>query len=117
MNDGAIAYLRLRCASWLQLDGDEGMLLERQLQQPSFYATLTCQSKRRGIMQTELNRPYKSGQWIWLGTALGAFVGLLVGKFALGLIFGFFIGVAVDSTKRKAALAAKAQGVSEPESS
>lgn len=47
-------------------------------------------------------KPYRPGQWIILGTALGAFLGLLVGKFALGLIFGFFAGVMVDSIKRKA---------------
>ncbi len=45
---------------------------------------------------------YKPGQWVILGTALGAFLGLLLGKFALGLIFGFFLGVMTDSIKRKA---------------
>ncbi len=47
-------------------------------------------------------KPYRPGQWIILATALGAFLGLLVGKFALGLIFGFFAGVMVDSIKGKA---------------
>lgn len=47
--------------------------------------------------------PYKRGQWIVLGTVLGAFIGLLFGKFAIGLIFGFFVGLFVDSKKRKAA--------------
>jgi hypothetical protein len=45
---------------------------------------------------------YKPGTWIVLGTVLGAFVGLLFGKFALGLIFGFFVGIGVDARKRKA---------------
>jgi len=48
------------------------------------------------------NKPYKPGQWILMGTALGAFIGILLGKLALGMIFGFFIGVAIDSNKRKA---------------
>jgi hypothetical protein len=42
---------------------------------------------------------YKSGQWVVLGVVLGGFVGLLVGKFAIGLIFGFFVGIAVDATQ------------------
>jgi uncharacterized membrane protein YfcA len=46
---------------------------------------------------------YKRGSWILLGTAIGAFIGLLFGKFAIGLIFGFFIGVFIDSQKRKTA--------------
>ena len=50
--------------------------------------------------------PYKRGQWIVFGTVIGAFIGLLFGKFAIGLIFGFFVGVFVDSKKRKAAEAA-----------
>lgn len=45
---------------------------------------------------------YKPGQWLILGAALGAFIGLLLGKFALGLIFGFFAGIAIDSAKRRA---------------
>jgi len=48
------------------------------------------------------NKPYKPGQWILVGTALGAFIGILLGKLALGMIFGFFIGVAIDSNKRNA---------------
>lgn len=47
-------------------------------------------------------KPYKPGQWILMSTALGAFIGILLGKLALGMIFGFFIGVAIDSSKRKA---------------
>jgi len=49
---------------------------------------------------------YKPGTWILLGTVIGAFIGLLFGKFAIGLIFGFFVGVAIDSRKRKAAASA-----------
>lgn len=48
-------------------------------------------------------KTYKAGQWVVLGTVLGAFIGLLFGKFALGLIFGFFFGIVVDSSKRKGA--------------
>jgi F0F1-type ATP synthase assembly protein I len=50
--------------------------------------------------------PYKRGQWIVRGTIVGAFVGLLFGKFAIGLIFGFMVGIFIDSQKRKAAEAA-----------
>lgn len=52
-------------------------------------------------MQPERKR-YRPGQWVFLGTVLGAFIGLLFGKFALGLIFGFFVGVAIDSVRRRA---------------
>lgn len=45
---------------------------------------------------------YRRGEWVFLGTVLGAFIGLLFGKFALGLIFGFFAGIAIDVMKRKA---------------
>lgn len=47
-------------------------------------------------------KSYKRGRWVFLGTALGAFVGLLVGKFALGMIFGFFVGLVIDSLKQRA---------------
>ena len=59
-------------------------------------------------------KPYKPGQWLILGAALGAFIGLLVGKFALGLIFGFFVGIVIDSTKRKAAKRADGQDAGDP---
>lgn len=47
--------------------------------------------------------PYKPGQWVLRGTVLGAFIGILSDRFALGLIFGFFIGVAIDADRRKRA--------------
>ncbi|QNP42255.1 hypothetical protein [Lysobacter solisilvae (ex Woo and Kim 2020)] len=50
-------------------------------------------------------KPYRAGHWVVAGTILGTFVGILFGKLALGMIFGFFIGVMVDSHKRKAAAA------------
>lgn len=40
-----------------------------------------------------------------LGTALGAFIGLLLGKFAIGLIAGFFAGTVIDAARRKASSA------------
>lgn len=55
-------------------------------------------------MQPE-TRTYKPGQWLLWGAALGAFIGLLFGKFAIGLIVGFFVGIGVDSAKRKASKA------------
>lgn len=45
---------------------------------------------------------HTTGRWAILGTALGGFVGVLLGKFALGLIFGFFIGIVIGSVKHKA---------------
>lgn len=53
---------------------------------------------------------YKPGQWVTLGTVLGAFIGLLLGKFALGLIFGFFGGIMIDSVKRRASRAGGGRG-------
>jgi uncharacterized membrane protein YccC len=47
-------------------------------------------------------KPYRKGQWIVIGVALGAFIGMLFGKLALGMISGFFVGLIVDSGKRKA---------------
>lgn len=46
---------------------------------------------------------YKPGQAVLLGVVLGGFIGLLVGKFAIGMIAGFFVGVAVDASRRKRA--------------
>ena len=51
------------------------------------------------------SKPYRPGQATFLFTVIGAFVGLLIGKFALGLIFGFFIGLAAESARRRAASA------------
>jgi uncharacterized protein YqgC (DUF456 family) len=53
-------------------------------------------------MQSEPSS-YKPGHSVVLGTIIGAFIGLLVGKFAIGLIFGFFVGIAIDSRKRNEA--------------
>ncbi len=50
-------------------------------------------------------KPDRRGHWMVVGTAVGAFLGLLIGKFAIGLIFGFFVGIIIGSTKSKAALA------------
>lgn len=47
-------------------------------------------------------KTYKPGTWIVLGIVLGAFIGLLFSKLALGGIFGFFLGLAIDSSRRKA---------------
>jgi F0F1-type ATP synthase assembly protein I len=47
-------------------------------------------------------RTYKPGQWLLWGAALGAFIGLLLDKFAIGLIAGFFVGVLVDKARQKA---------------
>ncbi len=41
----------------------------------------------------------KSGLSVLGWTVLGAFIGLLVEKFALGLIFGFFVGAAFGANK------------------
>lgn len=57
-------------------------------------------------MQSDSKKTYRPGHWVVLGTALGAFIGLLVSKFAIGLIFGFFVGLAIDANKRKSAIAA-----------
>ena len=60
--------------------------------------------------------PYKPGTWIFLGILLGAFVGLLFSKFALGAIFGFFVGLAVDSSKRKASSSSEEKAPPDSES-
>ena len=52
-----------------------------------------------------MKNSYKPGSWVLAGTVLGMFLGLIFGKFALGLIFGFFVGLAIDSSKRKASKA------------
>mgnify|MGYP001764844792 CR=1 FL=1 len=52
---------------------------------------------------TPANAPAPSGSRIVLGTVVGAFLGLLVGKFALGLLAGFFVGVALSTRARKRA--------------
>ncbi len=49
--------------------------------------------------------PVKTRNWPIFGTLLGGFIGLLLGKFALGLIFGFLIGAAIGGAKRKASVA------------
>lgn len=48
-------------------------------------------------------QPYKPGHWVSLGFMLGTFIGIVFDKLALGMIFGFFVGAAIDSSKRKAA--------------
>jgi hypothetical protein len=48
-------------------------------------------------------KPYKPGHWVFLGFVLGTFIGILFGKLALGMIFGFFVGIVIDSSKRKSA--------------
>jgi F0F1-type ATP synthase assembly protein I len=53
------------------------------------------------------NNLYKPGRGVFLGIVLGTFLGILFNKLALGMIFGFFVGVAVDSWRRKAASASK----------
>ena len=60
-------------------------------------------------MQSE-PKIYKPGHWVILGAVLGAFIGLLLGKFALGLIFGFFGGIVIDSGKRRASKGGSERG-------
>ena len=52
---------------------------------------------------SDSQKPYKPGTWIVLGPVLGSFLGLVFGKFALGMSFGFFAGLYIDSKKRKIA--------------
>ncbi|MDQ5979608.1 MAG: hypothetical protein QG602_2583 [Verrucomicrobiota bacterium] len=53
--------------------------------------------------QTPPSKPPKPVNWGILGAMLGGFIGIVADKFALGLIFGFFIGLMIGSAKRKAA--------------
>jgi hypothetical protein len=53
-------------------------------------------------------KPYRPGAGVWTGIVVGAFIGLLLDKFALGGIFGFFVGIMIDSSRRRAANAANA---------
>jgi len=46
-------------------------------------------------------KPYKRGSYVGLGLALGTCIGILLDKLALGMIFGFFIGAAMDTKKWK----------------
>ena len=48
-----------------------------------------------------VKKPYRPGHWIVVGTILGTFIGILLSKLALGMIFGFFLGVMIDSNKRR----------------
>lgn len=73
------------------------------MQQPSLRGAADA-GKETVRMQSE-PKIYKQGQWVIRGTILGAFIGLLWDKFALGLIFGFFVGSMIDSVKRKASKA------------
>lgn len=49
------------------------------------------------------SKPAKPVNWGILGAMVGGFIGIVADKFALGLIFGFFIGLMIGSAKRKAA--------------
>jgi uncharacterized protein YqgC (DUF456 family) len=49
------------------------------------------------------SKPTKPVNWGILGAMVGGFIGIVTGKFALGLIFGFFIGLMIGSAKRKTA--------------
>ena len=51
---------------------------------------------------------YRPGSATLLGFVLGTFIGLLFGNLALGMIFGFFIGAALDGAKQKKATSAEA---------
>ncbi len=51
-------------------------------------------------MQTD-QTTRRPGSWALRGAILGAFVGLLLGKFALGLIFGGIAGIVTDARRRK----------------
>ncbi len=63
------------------------------------------------------NKLYKPGRGVFLGFALGTFLGILFNELALGMIFGFFVGVAVDSWRRKAASAPQETQVDDGERS
>ncbi|RXK55834.1 hypothetical protein ESB00_08105 [Oleiharenicola lentus] len=47
--------------------------------------------------------PAKPVNWGILGAMVGGFIGIVADKFALGLIFGFLIGLMIGSAKRKTA--------------
>jgi F0F1-type ATP synthase assembly protein I len=51
---------------------------------------------------------FRPGGATLLGFVLGTFLGLLFGKLALGMIFGFFIGAAVEAARRKKASSVEA---------
>lgn len=53
------------------------------------------------------NKPYKPGNLIFMGTVLGAFIGILLKNLALWGILGFFLGMAIDANKRKAMAASQ----------
>jgi len=53
------------------------------------------------------HKPYTPGRWVFLGVVVGTFLGILFDKLALGMIFGLFVGMAIDSSKRKTASASR----------
>ncbi len=61
-------------------------------------------SKRKNPMASGANT-YRPGHYTGLGFLIGLFVGILADQLALGMIFGFFIGAAIDANKRRAAAA------------
>lgn len=74
---------------------------------PLFQPQSRVLARKEKVLMEPTQKPYKPGHWIVLSTVLGTFMGLLFWKLALGMIFGFFLGIAIDSFKRKAASVSK----------
>lgn len=51
------------------------------------------------LREMKVSTPYKRGTYVGIGLVLGTFIGILLHKLALGMIFGFFIGAAMDAKK------------------
>jgi hypothetical protein len=54
-------------------------------------------------------KPAYSGQATLTGVAVGTILGIILDKLAIGIVFGYFIGTVIDSSRRKQQAAREAE--------